>query len=105
MPEDVGMTVLLVDDVLARGDSKLIFADNLKKVGASVKDILILMDYEIGGRLILEKNGYNVHSVFTAKQVLDHLHASGRIDEQEHSKIVERLNEMRQFFKGIDEAS
>lgn len=105
LQEDIGKTVLLVDDVLARGDSKLILADNLKKEGAMVKDVVVLMDYEIGGRSILEKNGYNVHSVFTAKQVLDWLNLSGKIDEKEYNRALERLYEIRIFFEKIDEAS
>ena len=42
--EDKGATAVLIDDVLARGDSKLIYAENLKKAGAKVEDIVVLMD-------------------------------------------------------------
>ena len=102
LQEDKGKIVVLIDDVLARGDSKLILAENLKKEGAIVKDIANLMDYEIGGRLVLEQSGYNVHSAFTAKQLLDHLHLSGMIDKKERDRVLKRLSEIREFFKKIN---
>ncbi|OFX00728.1 MAG: hypothetical protein A2W62_00145 [Alphaproteobacteria bacterium RIFCSPLOWO2_02_42_7] len=34
--EDKGATAVLIDDVLARGDSKLIYAENLKKAGGFI---------------------------------------------------------------------
>lgn len=105
LPEDKGATVLLIDDVLSRGDSKLILAENLKKEGAIVKDIAVLMDYEIGGRLILEQSGYNVHSVFTPEQLLDYLHSGGMIDRERCDRVLQRLCEIREFFKKIDGVS
>ncbi|OGH38273.1 MAG: hypothetical protein A3B44_01330 [Candidatus Levybacteria bacterium RIFCSPLOWO2_01_FULL_38_21] len=102
LPEDIGTTVLLIDDVLSRGDSKLILAENLKKEGAIVKDIVVLMDYEIGGRLILERNGYNVHSAFTAKQLLGYLHLSGKISTSKYHKTLQGFLEIRDFFRKVD---
>lgn len=100
--EDRGETVLLIDDVLARGDSKLILAENLKREGAMVQDIIVLMDYEIGGRQKLEQSGYNVHSVFTAKQLLDYLHISGKISWNIYRRTLQRLSEIRDFFNKVD---
>ncbi len=106
LPEDRGKTsVLLIDDVLSRGDSKLILAENLKKEGATVRDIVVLMDYEIGGRLILEQGGYNVHSVFTARQLLDYLYLSVMINRKQHDSVLKRLQEIRDFFRKIDGVS
>jgi len=102
LPEDKGKTVVLIDDVLSRGDSKLVLAENLKKVGAVVKDIVILMDYEIGGRSILEKSGYIVHSSFTAKLMLDYFYSIGKIDKEEYERTLNRLLQMANFFEGID---
>ena len=102
LEEDKGKTVVLIDDVLARGDSKLILAENLKREGAIVKDIVVLMDYEIGGRLILERNGYNVHSAFTAKQLLGYLHLSGKISTSKYHKTLQGFLEIRDFFRKVD---
>lgn len=103
--EDKGSKVLLIDDVLSKGDSKLILAENLKKEGAIVRDIVNLMDYEIGGRLILERNGYNVRSAFTARQLTAFLQTSGAIDSKEHDRVLQRLSEIRDFFREIDKIS
>lgn len=96
--EDKGKTVVLIDDVLSRGDSKLILAENLKKVGALVKDIVLLMDYEIGGRSILDKSGYIVHSSFTAKQMLDYFYSIGKIDKEKYERTLNRLLQIAKFF-------
>ncbi len=102
LPEDNGEIVVLIDDVLSRGDSKLILAENLKKEGATVKDIVVLMDYEIGGSLVLEQSGYKVHSVFTVSQLLDYLYLSGKISLSKYRKTLQILSNIRDFFKEVD---
>ncbi|OGH13381.1 MAG: hypothetical protein A3H50_02440 [Candidatus Levybacteria bacterium RIFCSPLOWO2_02_FULL_37_10] len=93
--EDKGATAVLIDDVLARGDSKLIYAENLKKAGAKVEDIVVLMDYEIGGKEILEQSEYRVH-------LLDYLNSVGIIEHEKWEKTLERLKEIREYFNRVD---
>ena len=102
--KDKGAMVLLIDDVLARGDSKLETLENLKKEGAMVLNIVVLMDYEIGGKEILEQNGYQVHSSFTAKQLLHYLYLAGKISIHKYRKTLQGLLEIRDFFEQIDRA-
>lgn len=102
MSWDVGFTFLVVDDVLARGDSKIGPVSELEKVGGVVKDILCFMDYGIGGAKILEGRGYKFHSIWSVDQMLNTLVRKERIGVYTYLGVMGRLAEMRRFFKQVD---
>jgi uridine monophosphate synthetase len=66
-----GFTVLVVDDLITRADSKLEAIRVLEREGLRVKDVLVLVDRGQGGRQELERLGYRLHAVFTLRELLD----------------------------------
>ena len=63
--------VLMVDDVVTEGHSKLQAINILRDAGLEVSDVMVLIDHERGGREVLAEYGCKLHSVFTAAKLLD----------------------------------
>lgn len=86
-----GETVLVLDDLITRGDSKLETVAPLEEAGLVVKDILVVVDREQGGAQTLAEHGYQLHSIMTLREMLDILSRREAISHKEHTKVVEYL--------------
>ena len=62
--------VVVVDDVITTGASKLEVIEPLEKEGLVIKDIVVFVDREEGGREELEKKGYRLWRVFGVKEIV-----------------------------------
>ncbi len=83
-----GETVLLVDDLITRGTAKIESLKPLLDEGLIVKDVLVLIDREQGGREELAARGIALHAVFTLSQMLDALAETGRLDAQRRDEVL-----------------
>ncbi|MBW3538143.1 hypothetical protein KY386_01460 [Candidatus Parcubacteria bacterium] len=81
-----GDTVLLIDDLITQADSKLEAITALEAQGLVVKDVLVLVDRGQGGREQLMTADYQLHSVYSLDDLLNHYVATGKIDS---SKALE----------------
>ena len=86
-----GETVLLVDDLITRGDSKLEATRPLEAAGLTVRDVLVLIDREQGGAEDLSRHGYRLHAVLTLTQVLDVLKESAYITPAQYAEVLAYL--------------
>lgn len=86
-----GETVLLIDDVLSRGDSKLEAIAVLEDAGLKVPNLLVVVDREMGGVQDLADKGYQVHSALTMHSILDTLYSKRRISKKQHMEVVKWL--------------
>jgi len=86
-----GETILLVDDLITRGDSKLEAIAPLEEAGLVVRDVLVLIDREQGGVGDLTRQGYRLHAVLRLSQILDRLQASGRISAAQQNEVRRAL--------------
>ncbi|HLF28840.1 MAG TPA: orotate phosphoribosyltransferase [Anaerolineae bacterium] len=84
-----GETVLLIDDLITKGHSKLEAIAPLVAVGLSVKDILVLIDREQGGAGELERAGYRLHAVLTLTALLDVLVRRRKITAEKRGEVLE----------------
>jgi orotate phosphoribosyltransferase len=66
-----GETALLFDDLITKSLSKLEGIKVLEANGLKVRDALVLLDREEGGREELARLGYRLHAVFKLQEVLD----------------------------------
>jgi len=84
-----GQTCLIIEDVITTGGSILETAADLEEAGLVVKDLVVLIDREQGGRENLEKK-YTTHTILTISSVLTTLLESNVISSTERS-IIEKF--------------
>ncbi|MFQ6102055.1 MAG: orotate phosphoribosyltransferase [Anaerolineae bacterium] len=88
-----GETVLVVDDLITRGDSKLEAIEPLEAAGLAVHDVLVLIDREQGGAADLARRGYRLHAILRLTEILDTLRGSARITPAQHAETLAYLQD------------
>jgi uridine monophosphate synthetase len=88
-----GETVVMLDDVITTGGSKLAAIEPLEAAGLRVRDIVVLLDREEGGREELARRGYHLHSVLTMSELLDVLGRHGRITDDDKAQVQSLLRD------------
>jgi uridine monophosphate synthetase len=84
-----GERILVLDDVITDGGAKLEAIKPLEAAGLEVKDVLIILDREQGGKKILADAGYTLHSVTTLSEALDALVRMGKISGEVQQQTLE----------------
>jgi uridine monophosphate synthetase len=87
-----GDTVLVIDDLITRGDSKREGIEALRKDGFVVNDVLVLVDREQGGENDLRQLGVDLYSLTTLESILANLYQLGKITEEQLDKIRKYLD-------------
>jgi uridine monophosphate synthetase len=82
-----GETVVVLDDLITTGASKLEAIEPLVSAGLKVTDIMVLVDREQGGKKELAERGLRLHSVMTVSDLLDALVRHGRISNEVRSDV------------------
>ncbi|HXJ78376.1 MAG TPA: orotate phosphoribosyltransferase [Candidatus Methylomirabilis sp.] len=77
-----GERVILIDDIVTDGASKLEAIQPLEEAGLIVKDLVILIDREQGGRELLAAKGYTLHAILTISQCFDQWEREGLVDAE-----------------------
>jgi len=65
-----GMNVVVCEDTITTGGSALDAVDAVEEAGGTVIGVLALVDREEGGRAAIEKRGYPVLALYTARALL-----------------------------------
>ena len=87
--------VLIMDDLLAGGGSILETALQLGEAGLIVRDAVVLLDRQQGGRERLRRQGINLVSILTLEVLMNYLMSSGKISEDSYRKTTEFLQTHR----------
>jgi uridine monophosphate synthetase len=82
-----GETVVVLDDLVTTGGSKVEAMEPLTGAGLKVTDVVVLVDREQGGGAELARRGLTLHSVLTLSQLLDSLVRHGRIADTVRSDV------------------
>ncbi len=82
-----GKQLILFDDVITDGRSKLDSIHTLEGVGAKVPLVLVVVDREQGGSQNLARNGYALESLLTIRQLVSEL-AESRLIAPEITRTV-----------------
>jgi len=90
-----GQTVLIVDDLITGGHSILDTAQQLRGEGLQVKDAVVLVDRQQGGRQALRNAGLNLTSLLTLEVILNYLMSSGKISEESYQRSLAYLEANR----------
>jgi uridine monophosphate synthetase len=86
-----GEIVLVVDDLITRGTSKVEAIEPLEAAGLSIQDVLVLIDREQGGADDLAQRGYRLHAILRLTEILTTLRESGRITPKKHAEVLAYL--------------
>jgi uridine monophosphate synthetase len=87
-----GQTVLVVDDLVTNGDSKVESLVSFEGNGLKVTDFAVILDYDRGAKEKLAEKGYSLHAMMTSREAVDIIHEEGHIDDEMHRRCVEFLN-------------
>ena len=86
---EIGQRVLVIDDVITTGASKLEAWEPLQDVGLEVRDVLVVIDREQGGAEVLAQHGLRLHSLMTISELLDRLRTAGKVGGEEIERALE----------------
>ncbi|MDO8683643.1 MAG: orotate phosphoribosyltransferase [Armatimonadota bacterium] len=84
-----GETVVIIDDIITDGASKIETIAPLQEAGLVVKDVVIVLDREQGGAAKLQNAGYTLHSVGTLSQVLESLVRQGKVSPEKRDEVAQ----------------
>ena len=94
-----GQKVVLIDDMITDGKSKLRFIDGIKEEGAVCNDVLVILDRERGGTECLSSEGVSLHSLITLKELLAYMKDNELVDEDNYKITMNYLNNPEQWNK------
>lgn len=95
-----GQRCVLVEDLITSGISILETVQPLKQEGLIVKDVVLLIDRQQGGRENLEERQINLHAVMTISDILTTLLVEERIDPSVVNKVNEFINQNQRVTVG-----
>ncbi len=84
-----GDNILFFDDVISEGLSKVEGIKPLIELGASVKQLLVVVNREHGGKEKLEKLGYQVHALAKISDIVDSLYIGNHITKEQKDKVLD----------------
>jgi orotate phosphoribosyltransferase len=91
-----GWKVLVLDDVITTGMSKLPAIDAIREEGGEVLDVAVLIDRLEGGRANLKKAGAALHSLTDVMGMIQALHKNEAISDEEMQAIKSQTTVRRQ---------
>ncbi len=86
-----GEKVVLIDDLITTGLSKFEVIEPLEKEGLKIKEIVVLVDREQGGKTALKQRGYRLYSVLTLKDLTSKAKESKLIGGQKYQEVMKYL--------------
>ncbi len=87
-PYEPGETVVVIDDLITTGGSKLEGIAKLESAGLKVQDIVVLIDRQGQPSKELEEKGIELHSVFRIMELLEYWRTSGAISQEQFAETV-----------------
>lgn len=84
-----GDKVAIIDDLVAKGDSKIEALEQFKAAGLEVVGFYLLVDREMGGLRVIEDAGYRAEVAMNISEITDILSTENRITEKQKEEIRE----------------
>ncbi|PCI30732.1 MAG: orotate phosphoribosyltransferase [SAR324 cluster bacterium] len=82
-----GDQVLIIDDLITNGDSKLETFQVFENVGLTIRDVVVLIDREQGGKNRLQKAGYCLHSLISVFEILERMKELKKLDDTQYEEV------------------
>ncbi len=84
-----GDKVAIIDDLVAKGDSKIEALSQFKQAELEVVGFYLLIDREMGGKKVIEKAGYKAEIAMKISNIFEILAAENRITNDQKDKMIE----------------
>lgn len=84
-----GDRVILIDDLVVKGDSKIEAIEQVKGAGLEVEKLIVLIDREQGGLDMVKQAGYDIEAAFTVSELIESLSAQGKISDKQKETVLE----------------
>lgn len=97
LDDDKGKTVVLIDDLVTKADSKIEAAEIIRECGLVVKDVVVLIDRNQGGKEQLAQAGLALHSALGLDKMLLYYLETDQIDEDTYQDTVYKLHLLSQY--------
>ena len=99
----VGDTCLVIDDVISSGISMIETLEALEKEGLVIGHVLSIVDRMQGGVNTLARHGYQAHSLYTVRELLNILLENDRITEQTYAETMKFIKQNQINFEQLRE--
>jgi uridine monophosphate synthetase len=86
-----GDKVVLLDDLVTTGESKLETIKQVESVGLAVDRLIVLFNRPQGGVDAVTEAGYKIEAAMTLDELMDTLLANGKIEKQQYDNIKSYL--------------
>lgn len=86
-----GKTCLVIEDLITSGSSLFETIEPLEHVGLQVRDVVVLLDRQQGGKQRLEQKGYRVHALLTLTELLNTLKEDQTISSDISDRVLALL--------------
>ncbi len=86
-----GWRALVVDDLATTGGSILSAVEALRKVGCTVKDALVLVDRQEGGKARLAASGVRLSSFVDVAELAETLFSGKRITKADYRAVLKQM--------------
>ncbi len=84
--------VVLIDDLMTHGISKLDFIEPARETGAKVEDLVIVLDREQGGEEAMMGKDVKLRKLVTLKELLSYMVEKNFISQDQYSKVLVYLS-------------
>lgn len=92
-PKGKGKTVLIIDDVITKGESKFRAFKAAEQLGYKVMGLIVLIDRGEGGKEMIKQAGYQFYAPLTLKKLLDYYLEKRSITQDQYNESVEYLKQ------------
>jgi uridine monophosphate synthetase len=86
-----GELVVVIDDLITTGQSKIETIAPFEGEGMVVKDVVVLIDRQQGGARLLAQKGYALHAAITMDDCLTVLQAAGKVTKEQADAVKSYL--------------
>lgn len=84
-----GDHVVLIDDLITKGDSKLEAIAQVKSAGLVIDKFIVLVDREQGGLDMIRNEGYEIEAAFSITTLIDSLFSQKKITKEQYDTVID----------------
>lgn len=92
-PEGQDKTILIIDDVITKGESKFRSFKVAEQLGYKVIGLIVLVNRGEGGKEIIEEAGYQFYAPLSLKGLLDYYLEKGSITQEQYNESVDYVKQ------------